>query len=640
MTKYRILYVEDNPTDFEMVKAILDEADMLDEIRRVEKKDELLLAFENFAFDLVLTDYALPVFHGLEVISITKDKFPDKPVIMITGNLPDEIAVDIIKKGAWDYVLKENVYRLIPSIKAVMERQQIIREKTQALEALKEREENYRILAESSPFGIIVHAKGKILYHNQRAISLFKEKGSFVGVKLNEFIHPDYAKIVEERLKKLYLGKENLGTAELRFFNSQKEEIVIEVASSPIHFNKIPSAQVIFNDISERKKMEAEIIRAKEKAEDSDRLKTAFLENLSHEIRTPLNGIIGFASLLKIRGISEEEKINYINIVEDSGNLLMAIIEDLIEISKIEAGQTDIRLKEFNVNEVINDLFIFFNDGAKYKDSPILLGTSKGERNEDAYIVSDKSRIKQIFNNILSNAFKFTLSGRVDFGYKFNQDDKILFFVKDTGIGIPETAKDSIFERFRQLDNSSTRQFGGTGLGLTISKAIVNALNGKIWYESRPGQGSEFYFEIPIKRILAAKTEPQDEDKDTLYKWSHLKVLVAEDELSNFMLLKHVLNKTGISITHVENGEEVLETLKKDDQFDILLLDIKMPVLNGIETAKLIRQKEYKIPILAQTAYAMTDDRTKCIEAGCDDYVTKPIKAKELLSKINDLLSK
>ena len=640
MTKYRILYVEDNPTDFEMVKAVLEEADMLDDIKRVEKKEELLQAFEDFSFDFVLTDYALPVFHGIEAIRVTKERFPDMPIIMITGNLPDEIAVDVIKKGAWDYVLKENVYRLIPSIKSVMERRQMMKERSQALEALKEREENYRILSESSPFGILVHAHGRILYHNKKALSIIQEKNSIVGIKLDEFIHPEFSKLFQTRLKELYKGKGDGKPVEMRFFNSKKEEFIIEVASSPIYFNKVPAAQVIFHDISERKKMEAEIIKAKEKAEDSDRLKTAFLENLSHEIRTPLNGIIGFASLLKIKGLSEEEKLNYINIVEDSGNLLMAIIEDLIEISKIEAGQTDIRMTEFNVNEIVNDLFIFFNDGGKYKNSPILLGTSKGSTNEDAFIVSDKSRIKQVFNNLLSNAFKFTLSGRVDFGYKFIQNDKIQFFVKDTGIGIPENAGDVVFERFRQLDNSTTRQFGGTGLGLTISRAIVKALGGKIWYESRLGQGSVFSFEIPVKRMLPAKAEIKDEEKDDSYDWSHLKVLVAEDELSNFILLKHILNKTGISVTHVENGEEVVETLKNENDFDILLLDIKMPVLNGIETARLLRQNKNEIPILAQTAYAMTDDRTMCLEAGCNDYVTKPIKAKELLSKIAELISK
>jgi PAS domain S-box-containing protein len=639
MNKYRILYVEDNPTDFEMVKAILEEADMLEEIRQVEKKEELEQAFENFAFDLLLTDYSLPVFHGLEAIRITKERFPYKPIIMITGNLPDELAVDVIKKGAWDYVLKENVYRLIPSIEAVIERQLMVREKTQALEALKEREENYRVLAEASPYAIVVHTNGKVLYHNRKALSIFSQVESNSEIALDDFVDPKYTQIIEKRLHELHFDIKNIGTSQLKYNNFKNEEITFEVTSSPVQFNKIPAAQVIFRDISGQKKLEDEIIKAKEKAEESDRLKTAFLENLSHEIRTPLNGIIGFASLLKIKEISEVEKINFLNTIEDSANLLMVIIEGLIEISKIEAGHTDIRLAEFNLNEIINELFIFFNDGTRYKNFPILLSASKGERNEDAFIISDKSRIKQIFNNLLSNAFKFTSSGRIDFGYKYLPNDKIRFYVKDTGIGIPESAGDTIFERFRQLDNSNTRKFGGTGLGLTISRAIVNSLKGNIWYESIPDQGSTFYFEIPIKHIADGKPEERNHAKQIVYHWNQMKVLIAEDELSNFILLKHILSKTGISITHVENGKQVLEVLKKGEKFDLLLLDIKMPVLDGIQTAKLIRQNKYKIPILAQTAYAMADDREKCLEAGCDDYLTKPIKTKELLSKINDLIS-
>jgi len=640
MAKYNIIYIEDNPTDYEMVKAILEEKDLLKEMVRVEKKEELIKAMDSFVFDIVLTDYSLPVFHGLEAMRIVIEKFPEKPIIMITGNLPDEIAVDVIKQGAWDYVLKENVYRLVPSIKAVMERVQMIKEKAQTLEALKEQEENYRILAESSPYGIVVHSKGKVLYHNKKAAEIFAEREGFLGIDLAEYLHPEYKDVVLSRMEKLYAGKEVSEPVELIYYNSNKKEVMIEIASSPIFYNKVPAAQVIFHDISERKRMELELIKAKEQAEESDKLKTAFLENLSHEIRTPLNGMIGFVSLLKFKGIDESEKINYLDLIEESGNHLLSIIDDLIEISKIEAGQTDIRQSEFNLNELINDIFNFYNEMPKYQDSEIILGSVKGLTDKEAFVVSDKSRITQVFYNLLSNAFKFTASGRIDFGYTFVKKDRIRFFVKDTGIGIPSGSEEIIFERFRQLDVSTTRQYGGTGLGLTISRAIVEALRGRIWYESVSDQGSEFFFELKLKRISkTTEPEPEKTEENIECNWSSKKVLVAEDEFSNFVLIKHILKQTDIQITHVENGLEALKELEGKNSFDIVLLDIKMPVMDGEETIKKIREKEMDIPVIAQTAYAMIDDGTRCLNAGCNDYITKPLKTVELLSKMGAFLN-
>ncbi len=638
MEKYRILYIEDNPTDFEMVKAVLEEGDVLGEIRRVEKREEFIEAIGNVEFDLILTDYSLPVFHGLEAIKIAQQLCPRIPIIMITGTQPDEVAVDVIRKGAWDYVLKENIYRLIPSINSAMERLQMLREKAAALDALKEREENYRKLAESSPYGIIVHAGGKIVYHNKRALQILREDEtrSLVDVSLTDHVHPDYLETIRKRMKKIYDGKVEGKPVELKFMNSRKEVFIIEVASSPITFNGVPSAQVIFSDIAERKKMEDDLISAKEKAEESDRLKTAFLENLSHEIRTPLNGIIGFASLLKVSGISEDEKMSYIQVVEESGRHLLNIIDDLIEVSRIEANQVELHPEKFNLNALLDELLIFFNESIRFKESPVVLGLTKPRRDEQAWVNADKARLRQILYNLLSNAHKFTSMGRIDFGYEPVNGDKMLFYVKDTGIGISEKAREIVFERFRQADESTTRKYGGNGLGLTISRGLVEAMGGKIWLTSQENQGTEFYFEIPLP-LFTVQANPEDAPQkgQEIYDWKGRKILIAEDELSNFYLLKHIIDKTGADIYHVTSGEEILDVLDDGVHFDMILLDIKMPGMDGLTAVRILRERSINLPVIAQTAYAMAQDRERCLRAGCDDYITKPIRARDLLSKMS-----
>ncbi len=642
MKKYNILYIEDNPTDFEMVKAVLEEGEVLKEIRRIEKREEFIDAVGSFDFDLILTDYSLPVFHGLEAIRIAIQLCPQKPVIMITGTLPDEVAVDVIRKGAWDYVLKQNIYRLIPSINSAMERLQMQREKAAALDALKESEENYRKLAESSPYGIIVHAGGRISYHNQQALKVLHEEKttSLIDVQLIDYVHPAYLDLIGKRMDKLYNGQGTGKPVELKFLNSKKEILILEVASSPINFNGVPSAQVIFYDIAERKKMEADLISAKEKAEESDRLKTTFLENLSHEIRTPLNGIIGFASLLKVRDITEEEKLNYIQVVEESGRHLLTIIDDLIEVSKIEANQVELHPENVNLNSVLDELQVFFTESIRFKESPVVLGLTKPLRDEDSNIFADKARLRQVLYNLLSNAHKFTALGRIDFGYEKAGDDKTLFYVKDTGIGIPERAREIVFERFRQADESTTRQYGGNGLGLTISKGLVEAMGGKIWLTSRENQGTEFYFEIPVSTFtVKMKTGDDKPGENETYNWEGRRILVAEDEQSNYYLLRHILDKTGAEVIHVTTGEDVLDVLSNGKVYDLLLLDIKMPGMDGLTTVKTLRERKINLPVIAQTAYAMSQDRERCLSAGCNEYITKPIKTRDLLAKMNTFLN-
>jgi PAS domain S-box-containing protein len=639
--KYNILYLEDNPTDFGMVKAVLEEAGLVASIHHVRKKNDFVDALNSSEIDIILTDYSGRYLHSLEALSIAGKISPDIPVIVVTGALDDEIAVEVIRKGASDYVSKENVLKLAASVRTVMESKLIQAEKTRALEALREQEENYRALAENSPFGIVVHSEGQVIYHNKRALAIFKvdEGGSLIGKRLLDFVHPDFRQETIQRIRQLYNGYIDNPVAELVYVNSKGQEIVIEAAATPIRFNGKPAAQIIFQDISQRKQMELELIKAKEKAEESDRLKTAFLENLSHEIRTPLNGIIGFANLLRIKDNPEEERMSYIRIIDDSGKHLLSIIDDLIEISRIETGQFELNPSVFNLNEFLEEVFTFFNDSTKLTENTVILGLTKSAEDNACMVNADKSRLRQILYNLITNSRKFTREGRIDIGYTLEKSGGICFFVRDTGIGIQEKAKDIVFHRFRQADDSSTRKYGGTGLGLAICKGIVDAMKGKIWFESEYGKGTTFYVSLPLALSKGVKVSGQDESSFESVDLHGRRILIAEDDQSNFILLQHILLKTNAEVVRAADGLEVLELLDSDASVDLILLDIKMPKMDGMEVIQKIRSRGLTLPVIAQTAFAMQDDLTKCLLAGCNDYVVKPINAPELLGKVKRLLS-
>ena len=642
MERYRFLYVEDNPTEFEMVKALLEDAGILESIKLVENKKDFLKELNSKTYHLILTDYDLPLIHGLEVLQIATSEDASVPVIFITETFDDDTVTEVLRKGAYDYVLLQNIYRLPAAIRNTMAKKRMEDDRDATLIRLKESEENYRILAESSPYGIIVHNAGKLIYYNRQAIKIFRadQNTDYTGRNILDFLHPEYYEVVKERTRNLYKGISYPDFFQEIFVNPDGELIQVEVASTAIVYNGEPSAQVIFTDISERKKMEQELIMAKEKAEETDKLKTSFLENMSHEIRTPLNGIIGFSTLLKYKTLDEKDRIKYLDVIEQSGKHLLNIINDLIEISRIESGHIDIRKEIFNLNTLLDDLFVFFSKSAQMRISPVLVSLQKDAPDDFSCVITDPSRLKQILINLLNNALKFTSKGSIDFGYEKKDEKIIQFFVKDSGIGIPDNAKEYIFERFRQADDTKTREFGGAGLGLTISKGLVDILGGNIWFESEYEQGTSFYFTLPLS-FKSCEVSKSDSDGDVIkdIDWTGNSILIAEDEQSNFILLKHILKPTGISVTRAENGLEVMHLLDKDERaFDVILMDIKMPEMDGLETIKRIRKKKYNIRAIAQTAYAMTDDRQKCINAGFDEYITKPLKTEELLKLLSKFI--
>ena len=390
-----------------------------------------------------------------------------------------------------------------------------------------------------------------------------------------------------------------------------------------------------------RKKSQDELIAAKERAEESDRLKSAFLANMSHEIRTPMNGILGFAGLLTETKLTGEEQQEYINIIRKSGTRMLNIINDIISISKVEAGQMDISVSETNINSQVEYIYNFFKPEAQQKGVQLDFKTSLSS--EEAVISTDKEKIYAILTNLVKNALKFTDDGRIEFGYilkssRTGEHEQLMleFFVKDTGAGIGEEQQKFIFERFRQGSESLNRNYEGAGLGLTISKAFVQMLGGEIWLESIEGKGSEFYFTIPYKREMNGNkaTGNSDASKVTLNSVTNLKILIADDDKISLKLISTVIKAFGREIITAENGVEAVELCRNHPDIDLVMMDIKMPEMDGYEATRRIRQFNHDVIIVAQSAFALIGDREKAIEAGCNDYLTKPINKTKLVSLI------
>jgi len=391
----------------------------------------------------------------------------------------------------------------------------------------------------------------------------------------------------------------------------------------------------IKEDITEMKKIMEDLLLAKEKAEESDRLKTAFLHNISHEIRTPINAIVGFSSLLNETEFDSPKRDHFTDIIIQSSNQLLSIITDLINIATIEAGQEKVNTKVVKINTILKLLLEQFSLRAQKEKLTLSYVTFLPDYADD--IITDETKLVQILTNLIVNAIKFTKQGHVEFGYKI-ENEVITFFVKDTGIGIATDMYEEIFNRFRQVENASTRQFGGSGLGLSISKSYVELLGGKIWLESVLNKGTTFYFWLPYKAVITSSNLDHLEDKSILEKNQIKTILIVEDEDSNYLYLNELLSVFHYLIIRAVNGLEAVEICKSTTKIDLVLMDIKMPIMDGNEATKKIRSFLPNVPIIAQTAYFIKEDHEKAIASGCNDYITKPLDKKVLISKILELL--
>ena len=382
---------------------------------------------------------------------------------------------------------------------------------------------------------------------------------------------------------------------------------------------------------------------AKLKAEENDRLKSAFLANMSHEIRTPMNGILGFADLLKQPKLTGEEQQEYIDIIQKSGVRMLNIINDIISISKVEAGQMEIKLSDTNINEQLEYIYTFFKPEVDGKGMQIFL--KNGLPKNEALIITDREKIYAILTNLVKNAIKYTNEGSIEFGYVLrtkSEPKELEFFIKDSGIGVSNDRQDAIFERFVQGDIADTAALQGAGLGLAITKAYVEMLGGKIWMNSKFGSGSIFYFTIPYntKQKIKGKLKnviSQDPSENEIKK---LNILIAEDDENSEKLLSMIVKKYSSKIFKVKNGVDAINVCLNNQHIDLILMDIKMPDMDGYEATRQIRQSDKDVIIIAQTGYGLTGDRDMALDAGCNNYISKPIVKDELIAMINHYFNK
>ena len=376
------------------------------------------------------------------------------------------------------------------------------------------------------------------------------------------------------------------------------------------------------------------IRNAEQKAIESDRLKTAFLQNISHEIRTPMNSIVGFSELLKDKKLSESEKDQYLEMISKSSDQLLNIVNEVLDISLIETGNLSVNLRRVQLNNLMKEIYLSYKP---LINKEISFTMSTGLSDTLSLILTDVIKIRQIISNLLNNAVKFTDKGHIGFGYTL-EENELKFFIEDTGIGIPSDSHDKIFERFLKVGSDNERLYEGVGLGLAICKGNIDLLDGKIWMDSKPGKGSKFLFTIPYKPVY--EEEPvKGKNKDLVRTLNNLTILVAEDDDVNFLYIKEIFKGTGAEILHAINGREAVEMCEKNDRIGIILIDIKMPVMNGYEAIKKIREFRPSLPIIAQTAFALSNEMLRAFNAGSNDYISKPFTREQLLSIVSKNMS-
>lgn len=766
-----VLYIEHNAADVDFTRRHLTRyapyirlTDVPDGKKALKLLPESGVPSEKWDYQLVLMDYRLPGMNALEIIKeIRQERQLDIPILIVTGQGNEEVAVQALKIGASDYLVKRDNYltRLPSLITGAYQNCELKRKQ----KALAESEAKYRLLAENSgdviftldfdlkytyvspaiyalrgfrPEEIInrkvmetltPNSKKKIkqlfekyipVIRNENAsakplmveLEVLKKDGSAIWVEIKlsvltdsngnpvgilgvsrdiskrkaaqaelrklsravtqspdsivitdtdgkiEYVNPKFTELTGYE-KEEVLGKNprflNSGEhpksyyKELwdtilagndwygEFHNKKKSgELYWESASiSPLVDNdgNITHFVAVKEDVTERKKMVEDLIESKEKAQAADKLKTAFLNNISHEVRTPLNGILGFGQMMAETDLSPEDKKLYLNILNQSGNRLINTITDFMDISLITSGNVTVNKKKISISPLLNEMRELYENRCKEKGLEFKLNLPVNI--ENAIVESDPELLKKVFRHLLNNALKFTGEGTIGMGCRL-KNDTIECFVEDTGIGIEYEMQKEVFRHFTQEDTRIERGYEGSGLGLSISKGLVELLGGEMHLKSEKGKGTEVIFTLPAENSSVLQTNnPEAKQKQS----GGRVVLIAEDDKMNRLFLETVLKNAGIPFISVEDGVQAVEQCRENPEIGVVLMDLKMPVMDGYEATRLIKAYKPELPIIAVTAQAMQGDRKKAIQAGCDDYVVKPFNKTDLLVKVGLFLT-
>lgn len=754
----RILFVEDLPSDVDLAVLELRKEKLQFDYNTVCTRHDLITALGQFKPDLVISDYMMPSFNGLQALKVTKEYNADLPFILYTGSVNEETAVGCIKAGAQDYVIKEHLTRLPFAVKEALEQVRIQKEKRASELLLKENEEKLQSIFSSAPVGIGLVVNRTIIEINDTFCSMTGFARSELIGKSSEMIYPTHDEFLYVGTEKYrQIAEKGTGSLETKIRCKDGTVLNVIISSTPLDINdhargvtftvmnitdrkkyeealkhseeryrrifenvqdvyyetsidgKIllvsPSIEAIskgryrmgdlvgksmydfysnaeertqmlalllkngsvsdfevtlmnedgshspcsvsarllsdqngvpekiigsIRDITDRKNASDALMLAKEKAETSDRLKTEFLNNISHEVRTPLNGILGFAEIISIHDLSESEKKESLAMLFESSNRLLNTITNYMDISLITSGSLSVNKKNFAPSAILRNIFSANEAGCRNRSLDMFLDLPSNS--DDYHINSDPEICRKIVGHFIDNAIKFTEKGSIRLGFSFN-DSEVEFFVKDTGIGINPESFQVIFERFVKEKHGP---FGseGSGLGLSIAKGMSEAIGGKIRLESTLSEGSVFFLTLPLKNGKVITSLPGTDPFKTL---SGSPILVAEDDETNFYYLNALITReTDAKILHALNGREAIDLYKANPDIRLILMDMKMPEIDGFEATRQIKLINPQVHIIAITAYAMSGDEDRILATGCDGYLSKPINKKKLLEKIRE----
>ncbi|MBG0859358.1 MAG: response regulator [Bacteroidales bacterium] len=500
----------------------------------------------------------------------------------------------------------------------------------------------YQMLIESADDGISFYDKDwNLKFANSAFYSLIGfDRESYHSIDPEVFIHPDDKEYQFHRAGAL--SKNGFFEGELRLRHKDGHYVNLSSRSVAVKDDdgEILGALTISRDITKLKQAHEQLIKANLEVETSNRLKSSFLANISHEIRTPLNSVVGFSNLLLANDLTREAKEEYIEHINHNSEKLLQIIGDIIDLSRLESSQIEITYEEASVSAIVNEVIEEARQVIRRNEKPIILNVKNQFEENGDLIFTDRIWLRRVLSHLMDNAVKFTLDGSIEFSY-YREEDNLVFKIKDTGIGIKKENLGRIFEEFRQEIDGHHRPFEGLGIGLTLAKEVIERMGGKIYVQSEKGLGSEFSFSIPYRPAGSTKTKMQailKEQQMTQLNWSSRKCLLVDDNRDVLIYLSRILTDTGVVIMTASSGYEAIEQIKNTPDLDIVLLDMQMPGMNGIEATQEIRKIRRDLPIIAQTAFIFEDDKDIILEAGCDACLIKPIRKEHLLTVMSSFI--
>jgi signal transduction histidine kinase/DNA-binding NarL/FixJ family response regulator len=657
MRKLRILIVEDSPDDAELEVLTLRRGGFDVAYDRVERPETMKAALAQGGWDLIVADYTMPHFNGLEALKMVRAKDADLPFILISGTVGEEFAVQAVKAGADDYILKPNLMRLCPVVERELSEAEVRR-------ARRRIESRYRNLFNTVPVGVVFATPdGRILEVNPTLLtmlglgngtSVHVANGKGPGgqpseapltIDFQKFIQPsDQPRFAE------WLTKVDGGAIEECFelVNDLGTKVPVKLSARVTEDGESKSLCIVAADISDLKQTEEMALAARDAALELARLRSEFVANTSHEIRTPLSSIVALAEMLIESSAEQRRNLEIIGSASDS---LLAIINNILNFSKLSSGKLVLDNVPFEVAAVLDRVIhpAAFLARKKGLELSLELDPALPPR-----LYGDPVRLEEVLTNLVGNAIKFTERGSVKVKVKqesaTDSQVRLRCEVKDTGIGIAPEDRRRLFQPFSQINGSVTRRFGGTGLGLALASGLVALMGGQIGVESTVGVGSTFWFTPRFGRAEAAtniagtRSSCEQEAKDGLSPVAApapgLRVLVAEDNSVNQIVALQQLHKLGCIVDAVANGFEALEATKQN-HYDLVLMDCQMPEMDGYEATRQIRQREgggHHVKIVAMTAHTLSGDREKCLEAGMDDFMSKPVRLRELASMLGSIM--